>query len=56
MQKEDEEKEIDLGSDEHEAPLPLTVTSRVSFLITLFLYFLPCVIVNCGGKCRCCTC
>lgn len=33
MQKEDEEKEIDFGSDEHEAPLPLTVTSRVLYML-----------------------
>lgn len=35
MQRE-EEKDFDLGSDEPEAPLPLTVTSRVSFIVNCF--------------------
>lgn len=30
-QDKDEEKYLDLGHDEHESPLPLTVTSRVNF-------------------------
>lgn len=30
-QEKDDEKDLDLGPDEHESPLPLTVTSRVNF-------------------------
>lgn len=30
MQKEEDDKEFDLASEEHDAPSPLTVTSRVS--------------------------
>lgn len=33
MQKQEEEKEFDLGSDDTEAPLPLTVTSRVLYML-----------------------
>lgn len=32
MQREDE-RDFDLGSDEPDAPVPLTVTSRVSFIV-----------------------
>lgn len=39
MQKEYEDREIDLGSDEREPPLPLTVTSRVS-LFSFLRYML----------------
>ncbi|KAL6996855.1 Very-long-chain (3R)-3-hydroxyacyl-CoA dehydratase [Sarracenia purpurea var. burkii] len=33
FQKEEEDKDFDLGSDEPEAPLPLTVTSRVLYML-----------------------
>uniref|UniRef100_A0A5B7B862 Putative dual specificity protein phosphatase PHS1 n=2 Tax=Davidia involucrata TaxID=16924 RepID=A0A5B7B862_DAVIN len=33
LQKEEEDKEFDLGSDEPEVPLPLTVTSRVLYML-----------------------
>ncbi|KAA8540628.1 hypothetical protein F0562_024453 [Nyssa sinensis] len=33
LQKEDEEKDFDLGSEEPEVPLPLTVTSRVLYML-----------------------
>ncbi|KAL3512108.1 hypothetical protein ACH5RR_024825 [Cinchona calisaya] len=33
FQKEEEDKEFDLGSEEPEAPLPLTVTSRVLYML-----------------------
>ncbi|KAL2478953.1 Dual specificity protein phosphatase PHS1 [Forsythia ovata] len=33
FQKQEEEKEFDLGSDDTEAPLPLTVTSRVLYML-----------------------
>lgn len=39
FQDKEEDKEVDIGSDEPEAPLPLTVTSRVNYLyITLSFY------------------
>lgn len=37
MQKEEDDKEFDLASEEHDAPSPLTVTSRVS-LITYLIF------------------
>ncbi|XP_021287169.1 dual specificity protein phosphatase PHS1 isoform X1 [Herrania umbratica] len=33
LQEKEEEKELDLGSDEPDAPLPLTVTSRVLYML-----------------------
>lgn len=33
LHEKEEEKELDLGSDETEAPLPLTVTSRVLYML-----------------------
>lgn len=38
LQDKEEDKELDLGSEEPEAPLPLSVTSRVSFrFCTIYL-------------------
>jgi atypical dual specificity phosphatase len=31
LQEKEEERELDLGSEELDPPLPLTVTSRVTF-------------------------
>lgn len=39
MQGKDEDRELELGSDEPEAPLPLTATSRVCFSLTEFIVF-----------------
>ena len=39
LQDKEEDKEVDIGSDEPEAPLPLTVTSRVSYLYTFFILY-----------------
>lgn len=42
LQDKGEDKELDPGSDEPEAPLPLTVTSRVSnFYMILILSLKP---------------
>lgn len=43
MQKEEEEKykEYDLGSDDTDAPLPLTVTSRVRSPASFHLFLSP---------------
>ncbi|ESQ31920.1 hypothetical protein EUTSA_v10003616mg [Eutrema salsugineum] len=32
-QEKDEDKDLDIGHDEHESPLPLTVTSRVLYML-----------------------
>lgn len=32
LQKDEDDKELDFGSYDHEAPMPLTLTSRVTFL------------------------
>lgn len=37
MQKREEEKEFDLGSDDPKALFPLTITSRVGFSQGLYL-------------------
>lgn len=47
LQKDEDDKEFDFGSYDHEAPMPLTRTSRVTFLYYDLLMHVFCLFFVC---------